>query len=484
MKFKNYVYLLFLLIMVFVFVSCSSMKKAGTPLKHDEAIKQIKKEENIDYKLPDKFAAAKKNKELDLSVYENDNSYDDGWLKSFHDEELNKLVEEAMMKNPGLKLAQAQVDKARALAGLAESDLKPTVSIGATGNVNDIYKNNTGFAGATVSWEADVWGRVRNTVAAQKEEVMATLADFQFARQSLAASVAKGWFMATEAKLQKIFAQEVVKIRKESLRIIQERYKIGQGSERDVHLSKASLAAAQKAERKAIAAYENAQRSLEVLLGRYPSADLEASDKILPLPPKLPKAIPSQLLERRPDLIAAENKVAKAFYKKTSADLLHLPRFSFKAGVGLSSISNIISGLTAGIFAPLYDGGKIEAEVAKANAEQKAAIAAYAQKALIAFKEVENNLSNEVHLKVEEDNLKIQTKENKIAYEQTKKQYELGQINYLDVLQIQNKWINSQILELDMQTKRLVNRVNLYLSIGGSFDDASNKQNENNKKVK
>ena len=90
MRFQNIIKVLLISAMVFLFVSCSSMKKAGAPLKHDEAIKQVKKEENINYKLPEKFEAAKKNKELDLSIYENDNSYDDGWLKSFHDEKLNK----------------------------------------------------------------------------------------------------------------------------------------------------------------------------------------------------------------------------------------------------------------------------------------------------------------------------------------------------------------------------------------------------------
>jgi NodT family efflux transporter outer membrane factor (OMF) lipoprotein len=530
MKYSNHIKITLLLISLLFFTSCSSIKsffsafeKAGKPVSHEEAIQEVKKEEKIEFKTPTEFAASKKyeelqkvsnvndnntikannptntdsdnntdnikgtitskkdnqtdniSEEIDLTVFETDNSVDDGWLKTFHDKKLEELVAEALKKNPGLKLAEAQVDRALALAGLAESDLKPTISLGVGGNTGNIYANNVGFAGATVSWEADVWGRVRNTVSAQKEEVMATLADFQFARQSLAASIAKGWFMATEAKLQKEFAKEIVDIRKENLRIAEAKYKIGQGNERDIHLAKASLASAKKAHRKAIAAYENAQRSLEVLLGRYPSADLQATDKIIAVPPKLPKAIPSQLLERRPDLIAAEHKVAKAFYKKTEAELLHLPKFSFQAGVGLSSITDIISGLTAGIFAPLYTGGAIEAEVAKATAEQKATIANYAKKALQAFKEVENALSSEVHLKIEEDNAKIQTKENKIAYEQTKKQYEFGQITYLDVLNVQNKWVNSKIIEIDMRTKRLINRVNLHLAIGGSFEKTNKK---------
>jgi outer membrane protein TolC len=181
--------------------------------------------------------------------------------------------------------------------------------------------------------------------------------------------------------------------------------------------------------------------------------------------------MPSEILERRPDLIAAEREVARAFYKEEEAKLLHLPRFSFSAGIGVNSLNDAIGGLAAGLFAPLYTGGAIEAQVDEATAVQKAAIAAYAQKALNAFKEVETTLANEEHLARREGYLKIVVKENKTAYEQTKKQHNIGQGTLIDVLNVQGQWIGAQIAALDIAGKRLSNRVTLHLALGGSFEE-------------
>ena len=435
---------------------------AGQVATHEEAVASIKGEA-VTKHVPKKFAAAAQR-----------GSVDDGWLKSFKDPKLDTLVTEALNKNPGLKIRQAQVEQARAFVKKAEAKLKPTVGLSAVGKDTE-YKGavEKSSAGLNVSWEADVWGRIRTGVAAETEAAQATEADFQFARQSLAASVADGWFTAITAKLQHRFAQDIAGLQEKNLQIVKARQKIGQGSERDVHLAKGSLASAKNAARSALSAYESSLRSLELLLGRYPSADLKTADKLVAVPPPIPAGIPSDILERRPDLIAAEREVARAFYKEKETNLLHLPRFTFSIGVGINSLNNAIAGLAAGLFAPLYTGGAIEAEVQKATAEQKAAIAAYAQKALQAFKEVETSLAAEEHLAKREEYLGIEEKENKIAYQQTKKQYEIGQIPLLDVLTIQQKWIGAKIAKLDITDKRLVNRVKLHLALGGSFKNPS-----------
>ena len=435
---------------------------AGQVATHEEAVASIKGDA-VSKHIPKKFAAAAR-----------EGTVDDGWLKSFKDPKLDDLVNEALKKNPGLKIRQAQVEQARAFVAQAESKLKPTVGLSASAKDTE-YKGavEKSFAGLNVSWEADVWGRIRTGVAAKTENMQATEADYQFARQSLAASVADGWFMAITAKLQHRFAQEIVGLQKKNLQITRARQQIGQGSERDVHLAKGSLASARDAARSALAAYENSLRSLELLLGRYPSAALKTADKLVAVPPPIPTGIPSEILERRPDLIAAERQVARAFYKEKEANLLHLPRFTFSIGFGINSLNNAIAGLAAGLFSPLYTGGAIEAEVQKATAEQKAAIAAYAQKALQAFKEVETSLAAEEHLAKREEYLGIKEKENKIAYQQTRKQYEIGQIPLLDVLTIQQEWIGAKIARLDVTSKRLVNRVRLHLALGGSFEQPS-----------
>jgi NodT family efflux transporter outer membrane factor (OMF) lipoprotein len=427
---------------------------------HEESVAALK-DSPVEKNIPAEFAARA-----------DQGKVDDGWLKNFKDPKLDALVAEALAKNPGLTISQARVEEARAYVSQAEAKLKPSVGIEGSARDNE-YKgvNEKSYFGLAVSWEPDVWGRIRTEVAGQKESELATLADYQFARQSLAAAVANGWFMAITAKLQHRFAQEVVKLQEQNLKLTKARMKIGEGGERDVHLAQSSLASSREAEQIARSAYEASQRSLEVLLGRYPSADLKTADRLVAVPPLIPSGIPSQILERRPDLVAAEREVAKAFYKEKDAKLLHLPRFTFSAGLGVNSLTDAISGLAAGVFAPLYTGGAIEAEVAKATAEQKGAIAAYAQKALQAFKEVETALSNEDALAREEEYGRTMVKENKIAYEQTKKRYEIGEDTMFDVLNIQQQWIGAQVSALDVASKRLANRVALHLALGGSFDN-------------
>jgi len=433
---------------------------ANQVASHDEAVASVKGDV-VKEKVPENFASA--------AVA---GSVDDGWLKNFNDPVLNTLVDEALAANPGIKIAEARVDQANGLTRQAESDLKPSVKLGANYADKDYKGSGEGSAASIgISWEADVWGRIRTGIAGSSESAAATAADYHFARQSLAASVANAWFMATTAKLQNQFAEEVVALQEKGLEVADAMQIIGKGTERDVHLARAAVASAGEAARYAKSAYENSLRSLELLLGRYPSADMETAKTLVAVPPPIPAGIPSEIMERRPDLIAAEHKVAEAFYKQNEAEMLHLPRFRFSLGLGVNSINDAISGLAAGLFAPLYTGGEIEGKVDVATAKQKEAIAAYAQVALKAFKEVESSLASEDHLLKREEFLEIEVNSNKKAYEQTNLQYEIGQISMLDVLTVQNKWIASRIAELDMASKRLANRVNLHLALGGSFEE-------------
>ena len=393
----------------------------------------------------------------------------DGWIRTFHDQKLNALVKEAQRNNPSLKIAAARVERATALTKLTEADLKPT--IGASGYYHDNNaegSNEISFGGFGVSWEPDVWGRVGNVVAAQKELTAAEMADYNFARQSLAANTAKAWFLLNaNAKIYE-FSKEIVVLQQKGLKILDAREKIGQGNKRDVHISKALVAEAKEATQAALTAKERAQRALEVLVGRYPSGKLQAKN-LYKVPSRIPNGLPSQLLERRPDLIAAQERVAAAFHQKASAELLHLPSINLKLGVGPNSINNAITNLAAGLYAPLYTGGAIEAQVAVANAEQKSAIAAYAKTALYAFQEVENALAAEKHLSSRLNYVSTMVKEYKIAYDMTVERYRIGESSVLDIIIVQGKWVAAEIRKMQVLRQRLINRVNLHLALGGSF---------------
>jgi len=401
---------------------------------------------------------------------------DDGWLKEFGEPELEALVKEALDEhNPNMRLLSAQVDRAAAAARLAGAALKPTVALGAdlsgTSGAPDAVPDSGGSVGVGISWEVDVWGKVRAGSRAAEENLRATTYDFQFARQSLAASVAKTWFLATELQQQVALAQETVDILNKLTELVEQKQEVGQVSMQDVYLSRADRDRAQDALRQAVGGQKQVQRALEILVGRYPSAEIEATDELMPVPPPIPVGVPVDIIQRRPDLVAAERRVAAAFYLTEQANLAKLPSFNITAGVGgTSNFDDTIANLGAGLFAPLFTGGALESQVEAATADQETAIASYGQSLLKAFEEVETALTNERLFAERETYLESSEHNNKRAYDMSRSRYDVGQTDLLSVLQIQSQWVGARVGLVNIKSDRLVQRVDLHLALGGSFE--------------
>ena len=396
---------------------------------------------------------------------------DDDWLKSFNDAQLEELVREALdVQNPNLRVLAAQVDRAEAAAALAGAALKPTVSMAAdvSDNVGQSGADSTSSgAGVRMSWEADVWGRVQAGANAADENLRATVADFEFARQSLVANIAKSWYLAIELQGQESLAREIVAIRSNLLDMIEIREELGAVSTQDVFLARSDLSGAEAVLRQTIGGQREARRALEILLGRYPGGQIDLASDLVPVPPPISSGLPSELLERRPDLQAAERRVAREFFLTEEARLASLPRFSLTADAGLG---DAISNLGAGLVAPLYTGGAIEAQLAGATASQEAAIAAYGVAALNAFEEVETALTNETLLAEREQFLSEVVDNEFEAYEIQMIRYEEGGADMLSVSQIQSRWVAARIALLRIENERLAQRINLHLALGGSFE--------------
>jgi len=425
---------------------------------HEEAVSSVKNDTQ-QVKTPEHFVKASRSNKIATA-----------WLGTFKNPTLNALVKEAQKNNPNLKIAQSRVERATALTQYTEAGLKPT--LGARGYYRDNNAEGSqeiSFGGLSASWEPDLWGRIGNSVARDQELTTATMQDYQFAQLSLTANTAKAWFILSANHEIVRFSKEVVRLQKKGLSVLTARERIGQGNKRDVHVSKALVADAKQSLASARSAEERAKRAIEVLVGRYPSASLKAKRQQR-LPSRIPSVgLPAQLLERRPDMLAAEARVASAFHQEASAKLLHLPAIKLNLGLGPNSISDAITSLSAGIFAPLYTGGAIEAQIATASADQKAAIANYAATALRAFQEVEDALTKEKYLTEQYKYLKIMESEYKIAYQMTTEKYRIGESSVLDVILTQGEWIKAEISKVQIAKKRLINRVNLHLALGGSF---------------
>jgi outer membrane protein TolC len=250
-------------------------------------------------------------------------------------------------------------------------------------------------------------GRVRYGGAAAEQQYAAFAADYWYARQSLAATVAKSWFVAIEAGLQRAIAQDAVRSAEELLRIAEERLRVGIGNELAVAQARANVGTYRDAVRQIELSREQALRALELLVGRYPGAEIAVAEHLAPVPPPVPAGLPSQLLERRPDVVAAERRVAAAFNRVGEARAAQLPRISLTAGgssvssslIELKDTSNPIWSFGGNLIAPLYQGGALRAQVEIRSAEQKQAVAEYARVGQRAFGEVEGAFAAESALR-------------------------------------------------------------------------------------
>ena len=407
-----------------------------------------------------------------------------GWIESFNDPALTALVIEAQSNNRDLVAAAANVDRAWSFARQAGAALKPDVSLTATGartgSVESSRPDATNLSlGAQVSWEADVWGRLRSGQRAALASAQAVEADFRSAQQSLAATTAKAYFTAIEASIQVGIARETQKILQETQRIANVKYNNGMASAQDVSLARSDLATARERLTAVEGSYRDAVRAIEALLGRYPGADLEVREALPDVPPPPPAGLPSELLERRPDIVAAERRVASAFNATEQARAARLPTLGLTGSLGGASGSlsdlldpaNVAWSVGTNLLAPLYDGGRRREAVNIATAEQEQALAAYGKAALNAFSELETSLDQGVVLSQRLVELREAAAQAEKAFRIATHRYEEGEEDLLSVLTIQQRVISSKSSLSSVERLLLEQRVNLNLALGGSWDD-------------
>lgn len=404
-----------------------------------------------------------------------------GWLADFEDPRLEGVVAEALENNQDLQTAAAQLEVARQAAIRAGAPMYPFVSLGAGGSSNGDFEGGDSRSSSgvslDVSWEVDLWGRIRAGKAAAASDFEAAQAEYAFARLSLAAQTAKAWFLAIESRLQVELSQRNVELYERALSLVLARYNAGIVAELDLHLAKFQLAAGERDLSQTQSSFEQATRSLEVLLGRYPDAEMALADDLATVPPPVPPGIPAEILERRPDVVAAERQVAAAFYTIQVAQAARLPSLSLtgSAGTASSDLRDAINApdpfwsLGAGLFAPLFAGGELKANVEAANAQQQAALHRYVQVVLGAFGEVENALANEEYLEQSEGFVRAAVLEAESAVRQAAIQYRFGLIAYANVISIQDRYVASQRQLVALRNSRLANRINLYLGLGVDY---------------
>ena len=404
-----------------------------------------------------------------------------GWLATFHDAELDRLVADAVAYNPDLRVAAARVEAAEAAARAAGGALYPQLNLAGHGG-GKMSGDATGLQifGLFASWEIDLWGRVRASRAAATAQYEATALDAAYARESIAALVAKSWFLAREAATQRAIALEMVGSAEELAKLTGDRVRVGNADELEASQAEASVLTYSDVALQAELARDNALRSIELLAGRYPASAIEAGPDLPKLPGPVPTGLPSQLLERRPDVRAAERRVAAAFYKTAQARAARLPAISLTASVNsvssdlfvLKERNNPVWSLGANLLAPLFTGGSLAAQVDAANADQKAALADYGRIGARAFGEVENALSASFNLERRYEVLARSVQANERALGFVRVRYDVGNADLRAVQQQQLALHTSRASFVGVRAQRLVQRVNLHLALGGGFEPA------------
>lgn len=409
----------------------------------------------------------------------------DGWLKSFNDEKLEAIVEEAIRNNLNLQSAVAKLDAAAAIAVQAGAELKPVIGIGGNFGTDQLFSNsgyeieNDAIA-LNMSWELDLWGRIRSQQASGEAAFEATQYQVMWAYQSIAAQTAKIYYLLTEAQMQVGLANEAVRLYEKTHDIVAVKYKQGQVTQREVSLASANVASGKATVRKAQSALLQASRALELMLGRYPAAEMAGAPNLEATLPPIPVGLPSELLERRPDIKAAERAAAAQFYQIQSAEAARLPKVSLTAGVGSvsSDLTNAISlgndfwSIGTNFVAPIFTGGALEAQVDIESAEYRQAMANYGLTALKAFSEVEQGLSNESLLREQQTYLSQVVDDSQEALRVANVQFDVGKVDLLSVIQQQGQLIGAKVNLINIKDNRLQQRIDLHLALGGGFQIA------------
>ncbi|HEX4781366.1 MAG TPA: TolC family protein [Usitatibacter sp.] len=404
---------------------------------------------------------------------------DDAWLLLFRDPALQELITEAMLYNTDLQAAAARVDAAAASASAAGAALFPQVNLmGHGGGKMGGDASGLQLAGLFASWEIDLWGRVRSGRDAATAQYEAVVLDERYARASIAALVAKSWFLAREAAVQKRIAGEMVDAAKELAGLSRNRLDVGKADELEVAQADASVLNYGDLVLQADIARQNALRAIEILAGRYPSGAIDPGEALPPPGPMIPTGLPSQLLERRPDVRAAERRVAAAFHATQQARAARLPRISLTAsGSSVSSElfvlkerDNPVWSVGANLLMPVFDAGALRAQVDARTADEKAAVANYGRVGARAFSEVESALSTSFNLDSRAELLERAVRANERALGFARVRFEIGSGDQRAVQQQLLALSSARTSLTHVLTERLIQRVNLHLALGGGFE--------------
>jgi multidrug efflux system outer membrane protein len=421
-----------------------------------------------------------------------DNAPKGKWWELFGDTNLNALQIQAWQANQQLKAAVARVDEARATARVARSEFLPTVDFNPSYQRERYSPNEVpGFGNLTantfstpldLSYEVDIWGRVRRNFESTRADAQASLAEFYNVLLTLNSEVAQNYFSLRSLDAEIATVTRTVALRHEQVGLVSGRFKGGVGNNLDVAQAQTDLATTEAEAASLAQQRDHLENAIAILVGRNPSAfKLPALTETNwnPQPPEIPAGLPDDLLERRPDVAQAERLLASANARIGVAKAAFFPVVTLTGSGGylsadVSTLFNWESRVWTfgpGVSLPIFSGGRNQANYRRSQAAYQEAIANYREQVLVAFGDVENSLSDIRHLAEQSEAQERAVQNARQAAEFATERYRAGIVAYIEVVDDSRDILAAERANAQLAGQRLVAAVQLIKALGGGWDE-------------
>jgi len=422
----------------------------------------------------------------------NEQTLGGNWWEIFHDTELNALEQQINVSNQNLKAAVAQYQQSRAALRYTRADYYPTITTSPSATRERFSANRPASTGLgrtfndfvlpfDVSYQTNAWGRVSRNVEAYREQAQASAADLAVVNLSMHADLAVDYFAARTLDAEEKLLRNTVAQYQQALQLNEDRYQGGLASEVEVEQARTILETTRAQLVDVGVARAQYEHAAAILVGKAPAEFIIPPLPLTTPPPAIPAGVPSELLERRPDIAAAERRVASANAEVGLAKVAYYPLVNLVGSGGFESgaITTLLQGpsafwsVGASAFYTVFDGGRRRATNDQAKAAYDAQVAAYRETVLSAFKDVEDNLAA-VRILEQEAGVQaraVEAAQHSLALSNTR--YEGGVTSYLEVITAENAALSNELTAVNILGRRMASTVLLIQALGGGWDRSS-----------
>jgi multidrug efflux system outer membrane protein len=414
------------------------------------------------------------------------------WWRVFKDPDLDLLESKAVAANQDLKRAAARVTEARAIARVSKAELYPSLFADSAYSRNRLSANRADTplqkldfddftASFDLSYELDVWGRVRRTIEASKAASAAVASDRDVVQLTLTADVARDYELIRALDHETVVIRATLALRQDAVHLQETRKEAGLINEMDVTRARTELANVE-ADLQAVAQTRaQTEHALAVLCGQPPSVFLVAMKASKPLPPPVPEGLPSDLLKRRPDIAQAEYNLQAANAQIGVAQAAFFPTIKLTGGAGFASVDlstlvnwpSRVASFGPSISLPIFEGGRNRANLQAAQARYEENVAAYRNSVLNAFREVEDSLSDLRTLRLQNDAVDRALASARDTASVARERYQQGLTSYLDVVDAERAALQAERQQAQLSGQRAVSTILLAKALGGGWQPLS-----------